>query len=45
MDEAALTAMTLTAPPPTLERHEEACAAAAAELSELGAGAHADPEP
>ena len=45
MDEAALTGMTLTAPPPKLERHEEACAAAAAELSELGVGAHADPEP
>ena len=39
MDEAALTGMTLTAPPPTLERHEEACAAAATELSELGVGA------
>src|SRR4029079_17462112 len=37
--------MTLTAPPPTLERHEEACAAAATELSELGVGAHVDPEP
>ena len=45
LDEAALTGMTLTAPPPKLERHEEACAAAAAELSELGVGAHADPEP
>ena len=45
MDEAALTGMTLTAPPPTLERHEEACAAAATELSELGVGAHADLEP
>jgi hypothetical protein len=45
MDEAALTGMTLTAPPPTLERHEEACTAAATELSELGVGAHADPEP
>ena len=45
LDEAALTGMTLTAPPPTLERHEEACAAAATELSELGVGAHVDPEP
>ena len=40
MDEAALTGMTLTAPPPKLERTEEACAAAAEELSTLGAGAH-----
>jgi pimeloyl-ACP methyl ester carboxylesterase len=45
MDEAALTGMTLTAPPPRLERSEQACAAAARELSELGVGAHADPEP
>src|SRR6476620_1959430 len=45
MAEAALTGMTLTAPPPTLERHEEACAAAATELSELGAGAPAAPAP
>ena len=45
MDEAALTGMTLTASPPTLERSEEACAAAADELSALGACAHARPEP
>jgi len=45
MDEAALTGMTLTAPPPKLARSEQACAAAADELSELGIGAHADPEP
>lgn len=45
MDEAALTGMTLTAPPPKLERAEEACAAAAEELSALGAAAHAEPEP
>jgi hypothetical protein len=32
MDEAALTGMTLTAPPPKLERTEEACAAAADEI-------------
>src|SRR6187200_2794620 len=43
--EVLLDEATLTAPPPKLERHEEACAAAAAELSELGVGAHADPEP
>ena len=45
LDEAALSGMTLTAPPPKLERTEEACAAAADELSALGVGAHADPEP
>jgi hypothetical protein len=45
MDEAALTGMTLAAPPPKLERAEEACLAAADELSELGTGAHAEPEP
>jgi len=45
MDEAALTGMTLTAPPPKLERSEQACAAAADELSALGTGAHADPKP
>ena len=45
MDEAALTGMTLTAPPPKLERSEEACRAAAEELAMLGTGAHADPEP
>lgn len=45
MDEAALTGMTLTAPPPTLERSVQACQAAADELSELGSQAHAAPEP
>jgi hypothetical protein len=44
IDEAALTGMTLTAPPAKLERTEEACAAAAEELSKLGADAHAEPE-
>jgi hypothetical protein len=45
MDEAALTGMTLTAPPPKLERPEQACEAAAEELSALGMGAHAEPKP
>jgi pimeloyl-ACP methyl ester carboxylesterase len=45
MDEAALTGMTLTAPPPKLERSEQACAAAADELSALGINAHTDPKP
>jgi pimeloyl-ACP methyl ester carboxylesterase len=45
MDEAALTGMTLTAPPPKLERSEQACSAAADELSALGTGAHTDPKP
>ena len=45
MDEAALTGMTLTAPPPKLERSEEACSAAADELSALGIEAHSYPEP
>jgi hypothetical protein len=40
MDEAALTAS-----PPTLERGEEACRAAADELSTLATDAHAEPEP
>jgi hypothetical protein len=44
MDEAALTGMTLTAPPPKLERSEQGCAAAADELAALGTGAHAEPE-
>src|SRR5215208_3023635 len=45
-DELALTGMTLTAPPPKLERQVESCGAAAAELSALGvARAHAEPEP
>ena len=46
MDELALSGMTLTAPPPKLERSAGSCAAAAEELSTLGvAGAHAEPEP
>ncbi len=45
MDEAALTGMTLAAPPPKLERSEQECHAAAEELAALGTGAHADPEP
>ena len=45
MDEAALTGMTLAAPPPKLERKEKSCAVAAEELSELGVGAHVEPEP
>jgi pimeloyl-ACP methyl ester carboxylesterase len=46
LDELALSGMTLTAPPPKLERSIEACEAAAEELSELGvAGANAEPEP
>ncbi|MDY6996560.1 MAG: alpha/beta hydrolase [Actinomycetota bacterium] len=46
LDELALTGMTLTAPPPRLERTAESCAAAAAELSALGvAGANAEPAP
>ena len=32
MDEVALSGMTLTAPPPTLERSAESCVAAAEEL-------------
>ncbi len=46
MDEVALSGMTLTAPPPTLERSAKSCVAAAEELSTLGvAHAHAEPEP
>jgi pimeloyl-ACP methyl ester carboxylesterase len=45
MDEAALTGMTLTAPPPKLERSEQACAEAADELAALGTGAHGEPQP
>ena len=46
MDEVALSGMTLTAPPPKLERSAESCAAAAEELSTLGvAAANAEPEP
>ena len=45
LDELALTAFTLTAPPPKLERSAQSCAAAAQELSALGVGAHAEPDP
>ncbi len=45
LDELALTGFTLTAPPPKLERSVQSCAAAAHELSALGVGAHAEPEP
>ncbi|MDA4110326.1 alpha/beta hydrolase [Mycolicibacterium holsaticum] len=46
LDELALTGMTLTAPPPKLERLTESCRAAADELSGLGVrGAHRDPNP
>src|SRR5690348_6488950 len=46
LDELALAGMTLTAPPPKLERTLASCQAAADELSGLGVdGAHADPEP
>ncbi|HVQ51101.1 MAG TPA: alpha/beta hydrolase, partial [Mycobacterium sp.] len=46
LDELALTGMTLTAPPPKVERTAASCAAAADELSGLGlAGAHPEPDP
>ncbi|WP_110319175.1 alpha/beta hydrolase [Mycolicibacterium moriokaense] len=46
MDEVALSGMTLTAPPPQLERSVKSCEAAAEELSGLGiAQSHAEPEP
>ena len=46
LDELALSGMTLTAPPPKLERSVESCVDAARELAGLGiAGTHADPEP
>ena len=46
LDDLALTGMTLTAPPPTLQRTAASCTAAAAELSSLGVrGANAEPEP
>ena len=46
LDELALTGMTLTAPPPKLERSVASCAAAADELSALGVdGANAEPDP
>ena len=45
LDELALTAFTLTAPPPKLERSVRSCAAAAEELSALGvAGANPQPD-
>lgn len=45
-DELALTAFTLTAPPPKLERSPASCGAAADELAGLGVGgANVDPEP
>ena len=46
LDELALSGMTLTAPPPKLERSLSSCNAAAEELSTLGVeGAHTEPEP
>lgn len=46
LDELALTGMTLTAPPPRLERPVASCEQAAAELSALGVdGANVGPEP
>lgn len=46
LDELALSGMTLTAPPPKLERTLASCEAAAAELSALGVEwAHTAPEP
>jgi len=46
LDELALSGMTLTAPPPKLERTIDSCATAAKELSGLSvAEAHSDPEP
>jgi len=46
LDELALSGMTLTAPPPKLERTLQSCEAAAGELSALGVEcAHRDPEP
>lgn len=46
LDELALTGMTLTAPPPKLERSVDSCAAAAEKLSLLGAaGVHVEPDP
>lgn len=46
LDELALTGMTLTAPPPMLERSAGSCAPAAAEVAALGVGgANAAPDP
>ncbi|KUI09665.1 esterase [Mycolicibacterium acapulense] len=45
LDELALTGMTLTAPPPRLERTVESCAAASEELEGLGmGGVHVEPD-
>ncbi len=45
LDELALTGMTLTAPPPRLERTVESCAAVADKLTPMGmAGVHVDPD-
>ncbi|OBI84852.1 esterase [Mycobacterium sp. E740] len=46
LDELALTGLTLTAPPPKLERSVDSCAIAAEQLSPLGAmGVHTEPDP
>ena len=46
LDELALSGMTLTAPPPKLERSVDSCRAAADELSGVGlVGAHSEPMP
>jgi hypothetical protein len=46
LDELALSGMTLTAPPPRLERSVDSCGTAAEALSGLGlTGAHAEPNP
>ncbi len=46
LDELALTGMTLTAPPPKLERSPDSCAAAAEELTALPVGElHREPDP
>ncbi|MCV7279844.1 alpha/beta hydrolase [Mycolicibacterium flavescens] len=45
LDELALTGMTLTAPPPRLERTVDSCAQVAADLAPLGvAGVHVTPD-
>ncbi|MGV0875248.1 alpha/beta hydrolase [Mycolicibacterium sp. XJ879] len=46
LDELALTSMTLTSPPPKLERTVQSCSAVADELTAEGmAGVHVEPEP
>jgi pimeloyl-ACP methyl ester carboxylesterase len=46
LDELALSGMTLTAPPPRLERTEASCRAVASQLTRQGvAGVHAEPDP